>query len=523
MGPYNNEDFKFDKFAVNSIIGAFKPKEKEQWKSIGISDNPNNIFYHYLKDNNNKIDVMNIDNKNYFHLYRKYLTTQEETEAPIYNMVLELEAIELHKLTDIIKSKGGEVLDLVTDCVVCSFPNDQQPFELDGVNIKDYEFSQNVPKYKLEHKETRLKVEMMKNHIRTEKANIIPQQWQTFQDSQNDNLDKFVNDILDQNLSININGLAGTGKSTLVHNIMKEMNNRDLKYYALAPTNKAARIIKGETISKFIARHPQKILKTPEFNVDYIIIDEISMMHECFYKYFLVLQKMKPNIRFILSGNFDQLLPVNDRVAKTYDVDYFNSPALFDLCSGNRLELTKCRRADDRCYNKIHPTNISNLKASDFGNKFATRHICFTNKKRIVLNKWMMDAEVKRKRGKKPLVLEALPFDNNSQDVSLLAGMPVIARVNDINLGICNNETFKIKEIQYAKENILIEDDEFSLDIPFDRFQKLFYVAYAITIHRSQGETYDHDYTIHEWDKLDKRLKYVALSRTTKLENINVR
>jgi hypothetical protein len=68
LGPYNNEDFKFDKFAVNSIIGAFKPKEREQWKSIGISDNPNNIFYHYLKDNNNKIDVMNIDNKNYFHL-----------------------------------------------------------------------------------------------------------------------------------------------------------------------------------------------------------------------------------------------------------------------------------------------------------------------------------------------------------------------------------------------------------------------------------------------------------------------
>ena len=34
----------------------------------------------------------------------------EETEAPIYNMILGLEAIELHKLSRIIERKGGQVL-----------------------------------------------------------------------------------------------------------------------------------------------------------------------------------------------------------------------------------------------------------------------------------------------------------------------------------------------------------------------------------------------------------------------------
>ena len=54
-------------------------------------------------------------------------------------------------------------------------------------------------------------------------------------------------------------------------------------------------------------------------------------------------------------------------------------------------------------------------------------------------------------------------------------------------------------------------------------FQHYFYVAYAITIHKSQGSTFDFSYTIHEWDKLDNKLKYVALSRATDKEYINIR
>ena len=45
-----------------------------------------------------------------------------------------------------------------------------------------------------------------------------------------------------------------------------------------------------------------------------------------------------------------------------------------------------------------------------------------------------------------------------------------------------------------------------------------FYPAYCITVHRSQGTTFDHPYTIFEWDLMDERLKYVALSRSTKKE-----
>ena len=393
--------------------------------------------------------------------------------------------------------------------------------ELDEINIKGFDFAPNVPKYKLEHKENRLKVEMMKNNLRTEKAIIQPQQWQAIQDVSDDNFEPLVTKILEAKLSININGLAGTGKSTLIRQLQNEMDKRELKFASVAPTNKAARIIKGITINKFVAKHPAKILQ--KLQLDYIIIDEISMMHEVFYKYLLILQKMKPNIRFIVAGNFDQLLPVNDRVSRHSEFDYYNSPALFELCSGNRLELTKCRRADDACFKKVHPNNISSLKSSDFTNVFTDRHLSFSNKRRIEINKKLMDSEVVRKKGKTALALDKVEYDANSQAVRLLAGTPIIANANNLKLEIYNNETFIIKQIQHSKQNIVIIDDAGATkDICFDDFQRMFYVAYCITIHKAQGLSYVHAYTIHEWHKLDARLKYVALSRCTKLEYINI-
>ena len=42
------------------------------------------------------------------------------------------------------------------------------------------------------------------------------------------------------------------------------------------------------------------------------------------------------------------------------------------------------------------------------------------------------------------------------------------------------------------------------------------------SIRESQGQTYNKPYTIHEWSKLDRSLRYVALSRATLKELINI-
>ena len=150
-----------------------------------------------------------------------------------------------------------------------------------------------------------------------------------------------------------------------------------------------------------------------------------------------------------------------------------------------------------------------------------SRHVCFTNEKRIDINKLMMDQVVKQKKIK-PLELKKLSYDPNSQDVKLCAGMPIIARRNSKDLNIYNNETFTIKMIKRTEEIIIIVDEDREQEIPIAEFIKMFNVAYCITCHKSQGATFDEPYSIHEFNQFDSRLRYVALSRATDKELINI-
>ena len=509
------------KLSVNTMIGMFKPKPRENWKSLLITDQANIAFHHYMDKKGCFIDSRLIGDKCFYQVYNKYSTENDETEAPIYNQILELEAIEVHKLMTIIRQKNGIVLDVSTDCVSCVFPNNINPFTTsDGLNLDGYYYDENrsMPKYKLEDKEGLLQIERLSNYIRKDIYHLKENHMNVFSDVEDNDFKPLVNLILDSKKSIHIDGRAGCGKSTLIKMLQDELKLRGISFKSLAPTNKACRIINGETIHKFVASNNGKTIR--DMQVKYIFIDEVSMMSEAFYKYFIVLKRMRPDVKFIIGGDFAQLLPVKERIE---NCDYKESIALYELCDLQRIQLTKCRRSDDRLYNMLLPDNINNIKIEDFSHFYADRHISFTNKKRIQINKYMMDKTVKANRGRKQtLKFDKLAYDDNSQDVELLAGMPIIARKNCKELNICNNETFTIKEIKHTKSIIVIEDQGKKQEIAFDCFQKMFYVAYCITCHKSQGQSFDHPYTIHEFEKFDERMKYVALSRATDIKFINI-
>ena len=104
----------------------------------------------------------------------------------------------------------------------------------------------------------------------------------------------------------------------------------------------------------------------------------------------------------------------------------------------------------------------------------------------------------------------------------MLSGMPVISRINNIKYEIVNNQTFTIKEIRQKDQIIVVKDEDDEIEILFDQFQHMFYVSYCITCHRAQGTTFNEPFTLHDWDRLDTRLKYVGLSRSTDINNINI-
>ncbi len=117
--------------------------------------------------------------------------------------------------------------------------------------------------------------------------------------------------------------------------------------------------------------------------------------------------------------------------------------------------------------------------------------------------------------------MDGLSYDDRSQAVVLNIGVPIISKVNNEDIGVFNNQRFTIVKIDTF--NITIEDDFKKLTkINIQDFQKFFLVGYATTTHSAQGMSIGEPYTIHQWDRMDQRLLYVALSRSRSIEYIHI-
>ena len=114
--------------------------------------------------------------------------------------------------------------------------------------------------------------------------------------------------------------------------------------------------------------------------------------------------------------------------------------------------------------------------------------------------------------------LKAYKYSDNSQDIYLIKGMPVIARTTSGDFS--NNDQFIVQKV--AATIITLTDGHATLEVLTAEFTRLFNLAYCITTHSAQGATFDYPYTIHEFNKMDARLKYVSLSRATIKEYINM-
>ena len=343
------------KLSVNTFIGAFKPKIRESWKSKFITTDLNEAYNEYLKLDGAFIHRKEIADEYYYQLFDVYTTEKNETESPIYNQILDLEAIEVHKLIREIGKRGGKCLSVRTDCVECVFPKDIFPFYHDPkdetknligfldthkYNVPDdiykvtflpdsfyWDPERKLPKYKLEDKcegKTNI-IEKLPKYVRTKKYDFQLPQYNIIPDVSDNNFNPLVESILASCKSIHIDGRAGCGKSTLIKMLQHAMTAANKKYISLAPTNKACRIIDGITCHKFVSTHTGSI-RTMDYK--YIFIDEVSMMSEAFYKYFLMVKALRPDVNFIISGDFTQLLPVAGRLDGS---NYKDSLALNDL------------------------------------------------------------------------------------------------------------------------------------------------------------------------------------------------
>tara|TARA_Y100000385_G_scaffold198527_1_gene205543 strand:- start:201 stop:1487 length:1287 start_codon:yes stop_codon:yes gene_type:complete len=348
------------------------------------------------------------------------------------------------------------------------------------------------------------------------------QKWNDYKINDSDNWEQ-IRDIFVRNGGLLLQADAGCGKTYVAKNIASCLEGVKI----IAPTNKAALNIGGTTIHKFLSMDIDGNVSTAKMNyiknnVNYIIIDEISMITKELWKR-LTFLKLSTGVKFLLLGDDKQLPPVEDEKIK----HYFNHSAVHYLSNNNRNILSIKKRYNPDLANVLNDVKNVNIKMFPF--KETPINMSYTHKTRIEVNKKWNDKL-------KPSDALFIPVRENDekrgQDMYIYTGCPLIARQNDNkHSSYMNNETFDVVGYDNDKVYLFTErpdengnKEAHTIEIEIQNIQKLFYLNYCTTIHKYQGTTITEPFTIWEWNHpcMSKKAKYTALSRGTCPENISI-
>ncbi|MFH8080340.1 MAG: DEAD/DEAH box helicase [Candidatus Aenigmatarchaeota archaeon] len=378
-----------------------------------------------------------------------------------------------------------------------------------------------------------------------------------------------------------ITGRAGTGKSTLL-NYFRKITKKNI--VVLAPTGVAAINVNGVTIHSFFKFKPDisltKVSKVKDNRIykklDAIVIDEISMVRadllDCIDKFMRLNGKDKDKpfggTQMIFLGDLYQLPPVVKRneikiFEKHYKSFYFFDAKVFEKIQIDFVELEKIYRQKDKefirilnairdnCLTDQDLAKINSRVIRDFREDPKDFYIRLTSTKKLAdeineKNLEMLKGKLYEYIGivKGDFPENYLPIEKN---LKLKIGSQVMLLNND-NLGRWINGSLGrvVEVIKKDDENDLIKVELFDgktfevspytwniYEAFFDEtnecidykvigsfIQYPMKLAWAITIHKSQGKTFDKVIIDVGRGAFAPGQIYVALSRCKSLDGI---
>jgi len=321
-------------------------------------------------------------------------------------------------------------------------------------------------------------------------------------------------------------GDAGTGKSYVIDKIAEKVGVDSVARICF--TNKGAININGTTIHKFLqldsdSKMNSKRITTIKNSIKYILVDEISMIGKDLWRILTHLHYLT-DIPFLLVGDDKQLPPVED-----CKMDYFNHPAIIKLVHNNFIRLTEIQRYDNEL--KKLSNNVMKLNPKKFPSNVADKNICYTNKTRVLVNGYLNNHKIKKiAEADREYIDNKIKIDDKKTDdikdptqpFWLYNGLPMIARITKGDEQV-NNEEFIVMEFNDIEVMLMSERPEGTHIISIKRSLLVhrFLVAYCITTHKAQGSTIDEPVTIWDWEKMDIKLRYTAITRVRKASQLN--
>ncbi|MCS6988034.1 MAG: AAA family ATPase [Chloroherpetonaceae bacterium] len=378
-----------------------------------------------------------------------------------------------------------------------------------------------------------------------------------------------------------ITGSAGTGKSTLLHYFRE---NTAKNIVVLAPTGIAALNVGGQTIHSFFkfplgvvtAQNIEKARDKDLYKaIDAIIIDEISMVRADIIDgidYFMRMNgrdKKKPfgGTQMIFIGDLFQLPPVlstddeKSLFMSLYETPYFFSASVFEKAMLRIVRLRKIFRQSDAAFidllqairtNSAMPFHLDIINSRvqpDFSPSEEDFFITLTTTNEIAN---AINAERLAKLKAQPKSFEGEidgKFDRKflpaEETLTLKVGAQVMFVKNDPYKRWVNGTIGKVREILSDSVKVEIENDGIRkvatverveweiLKYDFDAKTKQIFsepigsftqfplrLAWAVTIHKSQGKTFDKVVIDLGRGTFAHGQLYVALSRCRSLEGI---
>lgn len=381
-------------------------------------------------------------------------------------------------------------------------------------------------------------------------------------------------ELLKSGRNVFLTGSAGTGKTYVLNQFIQHLKDAKVKVAITASTGIAATHIKGSTIHSWsgigvkqvlsgrdLANLKKKKYLRDQFSkAKVIIIDEISMLHrQQIDAINQVLQHVTDSIdpfagkQVVVCGDFFQLPPIGERGERSSDKFAFMAHA-WQLADFNICYLTEQFRQDD---NRLHTIldEIRNGQVSEQSQEFLksatntsfeegiepTKLYTHNEDVDFINNTHLADLPGKSRffkaetKGEKALVDALKKTVLTQQDMPLRLGAKVMFVKNNPDKGYINGTMGEIIDwtslgFPLVKtvdgEKITATPEEWSIDDEAGNTlasykQIPLRLAWAITVHKSQGMTLD----AAELDlsrTFERGQGYVALSRLRSLERLRL-